>query len=153
VCFCLYQHCCHPLRNYCLHHQRPGSVGSSVRKRVVPRRTTTGVANWSHKMMWLPYLMRPETPFISSDTATKFFSHKWKEVRNKSFSISIVLEADKTLYTDHFHYLALHTLTTQQPCHVKACCAPYGSIWIVWQLILPYLLTYLLHGAESFLRS
>ena len=55
---------------------------------------------------------------------------------------SILLDADKLYIMDHFHYLALQTLTTQQPCHVKACCAPYGNIWIVWQLILPYLLKY-----------
>jgi len=97
-----YWYCCHPLRNYCLHHQRPGSVGSSLWKRVVPGRTKTAVANCSCEMMWLPYLTRSETPLTSSHTTTKIFSHKWKEVRNKSFSISIVLEADKTVHSGSF---------------------------------------------------
>jgi hypothetical protein len=69
---------------------------------VVPGRTTTGVASCSSEMIWLPYLMRPETWLISSDRRTKFFSQKWKEVRNKSFSISIALDADKTVHTGSF---------------------------------------------------
>jgi hypothetical protein len=142
LCFCLYCYCCHPLRNYCLHHQRWSSVGSSVEKTVVSGGTTPGVewTNYSPGMMWLPYLMRPETPFISSHTTTKFFSHKWKEVRNKSFSISNILDDVKFYILDHFHYLALQTLTTQQPYMSKSACAPYENIWIVWQSILPYLI-------------